>query len=175
MIAYDNPMYNYEWVFVVWLIWDAVFNFGTNVLFYYKLVSMSKGWYYHEYNIAFLVFTCVYYASNVSIAIYWPYYIIKEVLRGQKHHKTCCIKFFSFPILLLKIFFWMMPTLIVDLWYISFLLFKGFGLFTEKDRHYSIIETENQGNMFFVPMMVNYLNKSAVSVFFMILIGVYKG
>jgi len=52
-------------LFVLWLIWDSALNLGITVLFCFKLLSLYEGWYYHEYNVAFLVFICLYYSFNV--------------------------------------------------------------------------------------------------------------
>ena len=69
--------------FVLWLLWDSAVNLGTTVIFAFKLLSLYEGWYYHEYSVAFIVFTCLYYSAHVIAAVTWPILILFGVLSGE--------------------------------------------------------------------------------------------
>jgi len=84
-----------------------------------------------------------YYSAHVIIAIVYSLSVLENGLRKTAIHLTffkCCSRFVVF----LKVFFWILPSMLLEIFYPTFLIFNGMGLFC--DSYDSIISKSEYGN-----------------------------
>ena len=113
-------------LFVIWLVFDTFFNLTLTSLLFFKIVSIYEGWYDSSYSVALIVFTALFFAIQAGYALFMPFFVLCV---GYKEHRHLTM----FPkieklLLWIKAIFWILPSHALDVFYITFLLFKGMGL-----------------------------------------------
>ena len=120
-------LYQNDYFFAIWLHFDTIFNLTVTSLLFFKIVSIFEGWYDSSYNVTLIVFTSLFFAIQAYFALVTPIIVLCDGYDKDHQHLTMFPKIGKL-LLWIKAIFWILPSYALDVFYITFLLFKGMGL-----------------------------------------------